>query len=43
LVTKDTKSEVVGKSNIIAESNVSNMTLWSICGKLFQAWYQLIR
>ncbi len=42
-VTYSLNGEVVGKSNIIAESDVSNMTLWSICGKLFQAWYQLIR
>lgn len=42
-VTYSLNGEVVGKSNIVAESDVSNMTLWSITGELFQAWYQLLR
>lgn len=42
-VTYSLNDEVVGRSNIVAESDVSSMSLWSITGQLFQTWYQLIR
>lgn len=42
-VTYSLNGEVVGRSNIIAEKDVSQVTLWSMTGYLFQTWYQLIR
>lgn len=42
-VTYSLNGEVVGRSNIIAEKDVSQITLWSMTGYLFQTWYQLIR
>lgn len=42
-VTYSLNEEIVGRSNIVAEKDVSNITLWSMTGHLFQTWYQLIR
>lgn len=42
-VTYSLNGEVVGRSNIIAEKDIPNITLWSMTGHLFQTWYQLIR
>lgn len=42
-VTYSLDGEIVGRSNIIAEKDVSQITLWSMAGYLFQTWYQLIR
>lgn len=42
-VTYSFNGEVVGRTNIIAEKDISQITLWSMAGHLFQTWYQLIR
>lgn len=42
-VTYSLNGEVVGRTNIVAQNDVSKLTLWSITGYLFQTWYQLIR
>lgn len=35
--------EVVGKSNIVAESNVDKIGLWNMTRALYESWYKLIR
>lgn len=42
-VTYSLNGEVVGRTNIIAQSDIPKLTLWSMAGHLFQTWYQLIR
>lgn len=42
-VTYSLNGEVVGRSNIVAEKDIPQISLWSMMGYLFQSWYQLIR
>ena len=42
-VTYSLDGEVVGRTSIIAETDIPKVTLWSMVGHLFQTWYQLIR
>ncbi|MCI8482445.1 MAG: D-alanyl-D-alanine carboxypeptidase [Clostridia bacterium] len=42
-VTYSLNGEVIGRSNIVAQKDVSQISLWSMTGFLFQTWYQLIR
>ncbi len=42
-ITYSLNGEVVGRSNIIAEKDIPQISLWSMMGYLFQSWYQLIR
>lgn len=42
-VTYSLNDEIIGRSNIVAEKDVNQISLWSMVGSLFQSWYQLIR
>jgi D-alanyl-D-alanine carboxypeptidase (penicillin-binding protein 5/6) len=42
-ITYSLNGEIVGSTNIVAEKDVANLTMWSIAGSLFTTWYQLIR
>ena len=42
-VTYSLNGEIIGRSNIVAEKDVNQISLWSMAGSLFQTWYQLIR
>lgn len=42
-VTYSLNGEVVGRSNIVSEKDIPQISLWSMMGFLFETWYQLIR
>jgi D-alanyl-D-alanine carboxypeptidase (penicillin-binding protein 5/6) len=42
-VTYSLNGEIVGTTNIVAESDVANLTMWSMVGNLFKTWYRLLR
>lgn len=42
-VTYSLNGEIIGRSNIVAEKDVKQISLWSMTGSLFETWYQLIR
>ena len=42
-VTYSLNGEIVGRSNIVAQSDIPSLTLWSMAGHLFETWSSLVR
>ena len=42
-VTYSLNGEVVGRSNIVADSDVHKISLWNMTTYLYESWYKLIR
>lgn len=42
-ITYSLNGEVVGRSNIVAEKEIPQVSLWSMMGFLFESWYKLTR